>query len=129
MIKLKKLLVLFSHKLTAEQVKDASDNLNIEEIIYLPEELQKIWSNVNPYEDSKKSLQNIFNFIRTTLKQDDFALIQGEWGFVYDTINFCKSIDITPIYATTERIAKEIAKENGVVEKISVFKHVKFKKY
>lgn len=126
---MKKLLVLFSHKLTAEQVRDATDNLNIEEIIYLPEELQKIWSNVNPYEDSKNSLQNIFNFIRTTLKQDDFALIQGEWGFVYDTINFCKSIDITPIYATTERIAKEITKENGVVEKISVFKHVKFKKY
>ena len=129
MIKLKKLLVLFSHKLTAEQVKDASDNLNIEEIIYLPEELQKIWSNVNPYKDCKDSLNLIFEFVKKSLQKDDYALIQGEWGYVYDSINFCKTMKIIPIYATTERVVRETPLSDGTIEKISIFKHVKFKQY
>lgn len=124
-----KLLILFSHKLTEEQVIDAKKNLEINEFIYLPEYLQKIWSNVNPYIDDKSELLKIFDFIKNNLAKNDYALIQGEWGYVYDTINYCKSLDIIPIYATTERFVSEINKGNGQIEKTSIFKHVMFKKY
>ena len=42
---MKKLLLLFSHKLTKEQIKDARENLQISNFIYLSEELQNKWSN------------------------------------------------------------------------------------
>jgi len=35
-----KLFLLFSHKLTDEQIKDAKDNLGIDEFIYLLKDLQ-----------------------------------------------------------------------------------------
>lgn len=126
---MKKLLILFSHKLTEDQINDSINKLGIEKFVYLPENLQTIWSNVNPHSDDMSELNKIFNFINFELKVGDYALIQGEWGYVYNTINFTKSLGIIPIYASTERIVNEIYKENGTIEKISLFKHVKFKKY
>lgn len=126
---MKKLLVLFSHKLTEAQILDAKENLNISSIISLPNELQIIWSNVNPFSDDKSSLYKIHLFINKALCNGDYALVQGEWGYVYDTVNFCKENNIIPIYATTERVVSESTQEDGTIEKTSIFKHVMFKRY
>lgn len=126
---MKKLLVLFSHKLTKEQIEDSTNNLKVNEIITLPEDLQKIWSNVSPYLDNKALLKEIHDFITKKLSSEDYALVQGEWGYVYDTVNFCKENNIIPIYATTERVVSESTQEDGTIEKTSIFKHVMFKRY
>jgi len=41
-----KMFLLFSHKLTDTQIKDAIQNLKVTDFIYLPDNLQKLWSNV-----------------------------------------------------------------------------------
>lgn len=69
------------------------------------------------------------NYIEKESNKEDYALIQGEWGFVYNAVNFCKKIGVIPVYSTTDREVREIHKEDGSVEKISIFKHIVYKKY
>jgi len=61
---------LFSHKMIDKQIEDAVLNLCVENIFYLPENLQKKWSQVDPYIENinkisgyfKKYLLNLFIF-------------------------------------------------------------------
>ncbi len=126
---MKKMFLLFSHKLTELQKEDAINSLNVEKFISLPEKLQNFWSNVDPVEYDTENFNEIMMYLQEESNNGDFALIQGEWGFVYNAVNFCKKIGIIPLYSTTEREVKEIHKNDGSVEKISIFKHVIYKKY
>lgn len=126
---MKKMFLLFSHKLTELQKEDAINSLNVEKFISLPEKLQNFWSNVDPVEYDTENFNEIMMYLQEESNNGDFALIQGEWGFVYNSVNFCKKIGIIPLYSTTEREVKEIHKNDGSVEKISIFKHVIYKKY
>ncbi len=126
---MKKMFLLFSHKLTEIQREDAINTLNIKEFISLPENLQNYWSNVDPIDYDEEKFDKIMNYIEKESNKEDYALIQGEWGFVYNAVNFCKKIGVIPVYSTTDREVREIHKEDGSVEKISIFKHIVYKKY
>lgn len=95
----------------------------------LPEKLQNYWSNVDPINYDNEKFQEIMNYVKQESNAGDYALIQGEWGFVYNAVNICKEIEIVPLYSTTEREVKEIHNSDGSVEKISIFKHIIYKKY
>ena len=43
---MKKMFLLFSHSLTPSQIEDAKSNLGIEKFVYLPEDLQLLWSDI-----------------------------------------------------------------------------------
>lgn len=126
---MKKMFLLFSHKLTEIQKEDAINSLNVENFIFLPEKLQNYWSNVDTVSYDEENFNEIMAYLKKESNIGDYALIQGEWGFVYNAVNYCKKIGIIPIYSTTEREVKEIHKDDGSVEKISIFKHVVYKKY
>ena len=126
---MKKMFLLFSHKLTEIQREDAIKGLNIETFVSLPEKLQNYWSNVDPINYDNEKFQEIMNYVKQESNAGDYALIQGEWGFVYNAVNICKEIEIVPLYSTTEREVKEIHNSDGSVEKISIFKHIIYKKY
>ncbi|MEO1927266.1 MAG: CRISPR-associated protein Csx20 [Nautiliaceae bacterium] len=125
---MKRMFLIFSHKLTDEQIKDAKGNLGIEEFVYLPENLQKIWSNIPPeIEDIKPLLEDIKQFLRENANSGDVVLIQGDFGAVVGMVEFVRNW-LIPIYATTKRVSKEIEKDGKIV-KVSEFKHVRFRKY
>jgi CRISPR/Cas system-associated endonuclease Cas3-HD len=125
---MKRMFLLFSHKLTDEQKEDAKKSLGVEEYIYLPESLQKIWSNIPPeVEDIKLFLVDIKDFLLKNAKIGDIVLIQGDFGAVVEMVEFSKTW-LIPVYATTKRISKEI-KKDGKIIKISEFKHVRFRRY
>lgn len=126
---MKKLLLLFSHILTEDQIKDAQKNLNCDEIIYLPKELQEKWSNVNPSKIENNELDKIKEFVEKNINKKDYVLIQGEWGFTYKMINFAKEKGYIPIYSTTKRKSTEIICDDGSLKKTMIFKHVKYKRY
>ena len=123
------MFLLFSHKLTNEQIISAQRDLNCKNLVYLPEELQNLWSNIPPKEEGYKYLVNFETFILTNYKKGDFALVQGDWGYTYHMVNFCKKIGVIPIYSTTERNSKDIINDDGSISKISLFKHVIYKRY
>lgn len=54
---MKKLLLLFSHKLNEEQIVELKTNFNIKTIISLNEEYQKIWSNVDINDKYEENLE------------------------------------------------------------------------
>jgi len=125
----KQMFLLFSHKLTEEQERDAIEGLGVRRFIYLPEPLQKKWSNVPPDAiEISSHLKEIMEFIWTNGKRGDYVLIQGDFGAVVKMVEFSRAIGLKPIYATTRRVVEE-KEENGEVIKISRFKHVRFREY
>jgi len=123
-----KMILLFSHKLTDEQIDDAYERFNIKEFVYLPENLQKIWSDIPPeVENIKPLLEPIKEFLRKKANSGDFVLIQGDFGAVVEMVEFVRYW-LIPVYSTTKRVTKEV-KKDGKLIKVSEFKHIRFRKY
>ena len=126
----KKLFLIFSHKLTDKQREDAKNNLDVEEFIYLPEDLQKIWTNLSPeLDDLGAALEEIKSWISKTSSKEDYILVQGDFGATYEMVSFCKGLDLKVIYSTTKRQAHETLRDDGKVQISHLFEHIKFRKY
>jgi len=124
-----KMFLLFSHKLTNEQIKDAKENLGVNEFIYLPEDLQYKFSNVPPEIENIKDYSKDFKeFLANNAKKQDFVLIQGDFGIVFQMVEFCKENNLKAIYSTTKRVVKEQV-INGKIIKTSEFRHIRFRNY
>ncbi len=126
---MKKMILLFSHKLTDEQKEDAKLNWSIEEFMALPNKLQTFWSNVPAeLEDIEEYLEPIKDFLSKNIDKDDIVLVQGDFGATFKMASFINSLGGSAIYATTKRdvVEREI---EGKVVKTSVFRHVRFRRY
>ena len=122
-----KMYLLFSHKLTDAQIEDAK-KLGVDEFVYLPEDLQRKFSNIPPELESVKKYAKDFEKFLENAKSGDYVLIQGDFGLTCHLVNFAKSKGLIPVYATTKRISKDI-KKDGKIIKMSEFKHIKFRRY
>ncbi len=127
---MKKIALLFSHKLTPAQNEDIKTSLGAKKIYNLPLELQSIWSQVPTNKDLifNDYLEDIKKFLMDNLNSGDFVLVQGDFGATYHMVNFCKLNGFIPLYSVNKRIAKEFI-ENGIVKKYSEFKHEFFREY
>ena len=125
---MKKMYLLFSHTLTDNQINDAIKNLNIEEFIYLSDELQKKWSNVPPELENIKEYARDFEEFLKDANVNDYILIQGDFGLTCHMVQYAKKKKLVPVYATTKRVSKDLRKDGKII-KVSEFKHIKFRKY
>lgn len=124
-IKHRKFIILTSHQLNEEQIKDARNKFDVQEFVYLPTELQSLWSNVPADLESLENYSKpLKSWLESVTNQGDIAMIQGDFGLSYSLINYAKSLGLVTVYATTKRDSIE---KDGV--KISVFKHVQFRTY
>lgn len=122
---MKKFFVFTSHKLNKEQINDAISKFNAQEFVYLPSILQEKWSNVPADIISLNDfVKPFYKFLQENASKNDVVMIQGDFGLSYNLINYAKSLDLTPVYATTKRIVIE----QGAL-KYSIFKHVIFRVY
>lgn len=124
-----KMLLLFSHKLTQSQKEDAINSLKIDDFVYLPDDLQELWSNIPAdLTNLNNFLMPIKEYIKNNAKVNDIILTQGDFGAVYEMVNFTKNLGLIPVYSTTKR---EIKTEeiDGKIVKSSVFEHIKFRKF
>ncbi|MEA3315163.1 MAG: CRISPR-associated protein Csx20 [Campylobacterota bacterium] len=126
---MKKMILLFSHKLTEEQFNDAKESLKVEEFVYLPNDLQQLWSNIPPtLKTLDKYLDSLKKFVLANSKPDDIILIQGDFGGVYEMVNFSKKNNLIPVHSTTVRDSEEKTID-GKVTKISKFEHIIYRRY
>lgn len=122
----KRLILLFSHQLTPQQLKDAKETLQCNKIIYLIDELLYKWQNITPETD----IQIFKDFLVENAKVGDYVLIQGEWGTTYNMVNFAKEKNMIPIYSSTARkVIEEKSGSDNKVIKTSIFEHRGFYRY
>ena len=122
--------LLFSHRLTQIQIDDAKQSLGVYNFIYLPDNLQKLWSNIpSDKEGIKDYLNPIKKWLKSKVEKKDYILIQGDFGATYIMVNWSFKQGFTPVYSTTERkVIKEVNQENEVISK-KVFEHKKYRVY
>ncbi len=124
------LYLLFSHSLTEEQKQDAQKNLGVDAFVSLPEELQQLFSNVPPnLKELKTYLKPIKKWMEKHIQPQDFVLIQGDFGVTYKLVRYCKKLEATAVYATTERKSVDETQADGSVVTKRVFKHCLFRVY
>ncbi|MCS6795323.1 MAG: CRISPR-associated protein Csx20 [Raineya sp.] len=123
------LFLLFSHRLTALQEQEARENWGVEEIIYLPADLQGIWSNFPAEQESIRGhVERVVVFLEEWAREGDLVLVQGDFGATVLVVQWCWQRGIKPIYSTTQRIAREVVEGEQVrVERI--FEHCRFRLY
>lgn len=127
----KTVVSILSHELLNSQVDELKNTWNVDKIINLPEKLKSAWSNVNPSDDLEDDFNLVYKlktFILENTNQEDYVIVQGEWGMTFTIVNMCFELNRVPIYATTERKTKETVKD-GQVHSEKVFEHIRFRKY
>jgi hypothetical protein len=125
-----KLFLLFSHKLTDKQITDAKESLGVEKFVYLPDDLQVIWSQVSPYSELPLiELNRIVDWLKFEANKGDYILVQGDFGATFYVVDFCLKNNLIPVYSTSRRISVEKNGNNGKIVKTNIFEHVTFRKY
>ena len=127
---MKRMFLCFNHELTREQIQDAKRNLNIDEFIHLPSSLKKLWQDIPPdLLDISSYLKPIIDWLKTTTREGDLILVQGDFGATYLIVQFAFKEGLIPVYATTKREVIEKKMPDGKVEMIHQFRHVIFRRY
>lgn len=124
------LYLIFNHSLTPEQEQHAKNSLMVDEIITMPEDIRGIWSDIPPdIANIGHILEPIKHWLKINAHKGDLVLIQGDFGACYIMVNFAFSLELVPIYSTTQRIATEKIEEHGVVKLTHNFSHRIFRLY
>ena len=123
----KKMFLLFSHKLTEDQIREAKEIKGVTGFVSLPEDLQHDWSNVPP-ELADYELEDYAKRFYTWLDKNgdfktDLTLCAGDPGLVHLIVSRYEGC----IYATTKRETVTETLPDGSVKKTNVFKHYKFR--
>ena len=127
---MRRAFLIFSHKLTQEQVDELKKKWEVSHFLSLPEKLKSLWSNIPPeLEEIKFYLSPVIQWLEREAKPHDIALIQGDPGAVYIMVNKAFKIGLIPIYATTKRVVKEHISADGTVQQIRIFLHNRFRVY
>jgi len=127
---MRQVFLLFSHRLTPQQLDELKDKYKVDKIVYLPTELQHIWSNIPPELPSiKHHLQDLLNWLKQNSSPGDLVLVQGEFGAVFILVSFCMKEGLVPIYATTKREVSEKNLDDGTVQVNRKFSHVRFREF
>lgn len=128
-IKKKTAIIILSHELLKIQTDELKEKFNVTKIIYLQQKNLKGWKNVSSEGELDTNLiKDIRKFILENTNDNDYVVIQGEWGMTVAIVNICFNENRIPIYSTTERKVKEI-RNNNKVKTIRIFEHKQFRKY
>lgn len=127
---MKRMALLFSHRLTEAQEREARERWGVNQILPLPAPLQVKWSQVPPEGSfSPRWMEPIISWLQEQTSADDLVLIQGEFGAVYTMVSWCHRHQRIPLYATTERRFQSRKLPDGTVENRHLFQHVNFRPY
>lgn len=122
-------VVLMSHDMSEIQKNDAYEKLKVTKIIEAPSEIKKIWGNINPISDlDTKFLEPVVLWISQSSKEEDYVLVQGEFGATFYIVDYCFKNNLIPVYATSLRRVDEIRQGDRVITN-RVFVHEGYRKY
>ena len=109
-------VVLMSHDMSEIQKNDAYEKLKVTKIIEAPSEIKKIWGNINPISNlDTKFLEPVVLWISQSSKEEDYVLVQGEFGATFYIVDYCFKNNLIPVYATSLRRVDEIRQGDRVI--------------
>jgi hypothetical protein len=124
------LFLLFNHTFTDVQRADAMASLDVSLIADMPPELKTIWSHIPPDLPSIAGcLEPVQEWLKVNAFENDYVLIQGDFGACNIMANYAFRIGLIPIYSTTEREMIEEFKEDGTIKLTHHFRHRIFRRY
>lgn len=127
---MRKALIVMSHKLYDEQISDLKNAWMCENVIYPPDEIQELISHVPPNLESLRIyLEPVVKWIEKGTEAGDLVIVQGEYGMTFLIVQLSHSLDLDPVYATTERCVENRVLEDGTTEIVRTFEHVLFRRY
>ncbi len=127
---MKKMLLIFSHNLTAEQKEEALSILGCSDLVPLPPDLQSRWSNVDPSLDCiTDNIDEIVTWILNSSEDGDYLLVEGDFGMTFAVVSWALDNNRIAVYSTTERSYSNRKEKDGTFINIHRFKHVKFRRY
>lgn len=123
---MKTLFVLMNHELLPAQYQDAIESLGVTRAVSISD---VNWSQISPDDETiSHSLEGYKQALIKQSQQEDFLLVQGDFGATYHMIRFARSLGLIPIYATTKRHATQEIVDGSVITKRE-FIHVRFREY
>lgn len=125
-----RLFLFFNHTFTLSQQAEARADLGVSAIIEPPLDLRRCWANIPPAEPTLHPwLQPVFDWLTLHGQTGDYILVQGDFGACYLLVRFALERGLIPVYATTERHAREQRLDDGRVRLEHTFAHVRFRRY
>lgn len=125
-----RLLVLFNHTLTAEQIEDARRTLAVGEILTPPRAIVERWAQIPAnLADLADYLNDVRDWLALTATPGDYVLVQGDYGATYLMVRFSLERGCTPVYSTTIRQANEERLPSGEVRVTHDFRHRIYRRY
>ena len=125
-----KLILLFNHSLTEDQIADAKTSLGVGDIVNLTPDLKTLWADLPPdLPEIANYLAPLKDWLNSSASSGDYVLIQGDFGACFLMVKYSFEKKLVPIYSTTRRAAKESLQKDGAIKITRNFKHVMFRKY
>ena len=125
-----KFLILFNHTLTDDQRLDAVDLLGVDAFVLPPAEVSSLWRAVPPeISNLHPVLSPVLAWINVEGAEDDYLLVQGDFGATFLVVKYAMMRGLIPVYSTTERRAIEKSDADGTVYTVHEFRHVRFREY
>ena len=124
------LYLLFNHSITKQQKKDARENLGVDLFIDLPPDLKALWSQIPPnLAKISDYLAPLKEWLAGNAGDEDYVLIQGDFGACFIMVSFACEKGLIPVYSTTRREAEEEYDEKGIIKMTHRFQHQIFRRY
>jgi len=115
-----------SHEITPLQREDAHEVLGVGRIVEVP---SKWWGQIPAEEESVCDYTaEIERWLKQEAKAGDMLLVQGDFGATVRMVQFARDIGVIPVYATTNRVSKEVV-DGDRVTTVREFRHVRFRRY
>lgn len=125
-----KAFIIMSHDLLDVQINELREKMKVNEIVYLPHDLKTRFMQISKEtNESIKLINDIKEFIDRNKINGDYVLIQGEYGVTNYIVNWCFKNELSPIYASTERVYNREVLEDGSILNKHIFNHKEFKSY
>ncbi len=122
----KTLYILMSHEITPSQKEDAAANLGIDRFVVIP---SRWWGQIPADEESVCNYTaEIEYWLAKEADRGDYLLVQGDFGATVRMVHFAQTIGVVPIYATTNRVSREVV-DGDRVTTVREFRHVRFRQY
>jgi hypothetical protein len=126
----KSMFLLFSHQLIIDQKESAREEFGVTSFHQPPEAVQAVWSQISPDADHLAPiLQPVEAWLEQHAQKGDLVLIQGDFGATFLMVNHALSLELIPVYATTQRQARDKILSDGRIETYHVFEFKRFRIY